>query len=82
MFSISKQHLQTLFSLMLSLVFAVGLWYVVTGSAQVEADVAVRVEYRGLPSGLMVEEGMINRVNVRLRGPAAQSARQGFDLYS
>ena len=70
MFSISKQHLQTLFSLMLSLVFAVGLWYVVTGSAQVEADVAVRVEYRGLPSGLMVEEGMINRVNVRLRGPA------------
>ena len=70
MFSVSKQHLQTALSILLSLVFAVGLWYVVTGSAQVEADVAVRVEYRGLSSGLLVEEGMINSVNVRLRGPA------------
>lgn len=70
MFSVSKQHLQTARSILLSLFFAVGLWYVVTGSAQVEADVAVRVEYRGLPSGLLVEEGMINSVNVRLRGPA------------
>ena len=40
MFSVSKQHLQTALSILLSLVFAVGLWYVVTGSAQVEADVA------------------------------------------
>ncbi len=70
MFSVSKQHLQTVRSVLLSLAFAVGLWYVVTGSAQVEADVAVRVEYRGLPPGLLVEEGMISSVNVRLRGPA------------
>ena len=68
MFSVSKQHLQTVRSVLLSLAFAVGLWYVVTGSAQVEADVAVRVEYRGLPPGLLVDEGMIS--NVRLRGPA------------
>lgn len=54
----------------LSFVLAVGVWYAVIGSSQVEGQVEVRVDYRSLPEGLVVRDGMVSRVAVRLRGPA------------
>ena len=70
MSSVTESHWQTVKYALLSLLLAIGLWYVVIGSEQVEAQLDLRVDYRGLPEGLIVRDGMINRLSVRLRGPA------------
>lgn len=56
------------FAVALSMAFV--LWYGVTGSEKVESQVDVRVDYRGLPNGLVVRNGLVNKVSVRLRAPA------------
>jgi len=68
--STSNTRWQTVFSALLSLVIATGLWYLVVGRDHVETQVELRVEYRGLPSGLVVGEGLANQLSVRLRGSA------------
>ena len=68
--SASNSRLQTFFSVLLSLVIASGLWYIVVGRDHVETQVQLRVEYRGLPDGLVSHVGMVNNLSVRLRGSA------------
>ena len=70
MSSISNSRIQTVLSALLSLVIATGLWYLVVGRDHVETQVELRVEYRGLPEGLIIREGMVNHISVRLRGSA------------
>ena len=53
--------------LLIAFLLAVGIWYIVTGSEKVESQIEVRVDYRGLPSGLVVLNGTVNRVSVRVR---------------
>lgn len=48
-------------------IMAVGLWYVLTVRDKVETWVDVRIEYRGLPHGLVVREGLVDKLSVRLR---------------
>lgn len=45
------------------------LWYAVTGSEKLESQADVRVDYRGLPNGLVVTDGLVSKVTVRLRAP-------------
>ena len=68
--SASSSRWQTAFSVLLSLVIATGLWYLVVGRDHVETQVELRVEYRGLPSNLVIGDGMVNQLSVRLRGSA------------
>lgn len=49
---------------------AVILWYGLSGSEKIESQVEVRVDYRGLPAGLVVREGLVSKINVRVRAPA------------
>jgi hypothetical protein len=56
--------------LILALVLALALWYDVSGSEKLEAQVDVRVEYRGLPPGLVVSGGYVGKVSLRLRASA------------
>ena len=53
--------------LLIAFLMAVGIWYIVTGSEKVESQVEVRADYRGLPQGLIVRSGTVNRVSVRVR---------------
>lgn len=53
--------------LIISFLMALALWYGVSGSEKIESQVDVRVDYRGLPTGLVVRSGMINKVSVRVR---------------
>ena len=55
--------------LLLSLVAALTLWYTVNAREMVERVVEVRLDYKGLPAGLVVTDGQINKISVRLRGP-------------
>lgn len=46
---------------------AVILWYGLSGSEKLESQMEVRVDYRGLPQGLVVTRGHVNKVSVRVR---------------
>lgn len=70
MSSASNSRLQTFVSALLSLVIATGLWYLVVGRDHVETQVELRVEYRGIPSGFVIGDGLVNNLSVRLRGSA------------
>lgn len=53
----------------MAFVMAVTLWYMVTGRERVEVVSEVRLEFKGIPQNLVVREGLVNKVSVRVRGP-------------
>ena len=53
--------------LLVAFMFACGLWYIVVGNAHVESNIAVRVEYRSLPTKFVTAEDTTNTINVRVR---------------
>lgn len=53
--------------LIIAFLMAVAVWYIVTGSEKVESQLEVRVDYRGLPHGLVIRSGTVNKVSVRVR---------------
>ncbi len=55
--------------LLLAFVLAVFCWYLVTGREKVESWVPVRVEMAGAPKDLSIVSGMVNSVDVLIRGP-------------
>ncbi len=50
---------------------AVGIWYVVVIGDQVDIQLEVNVEYKNVPNDLIITEGLVNSIEVRLRGPEA-----------
>lgn len=68
-----------LLSMFLALFIAVGMWYMVSVRDRLEAQIEVSLDYHGIPSNLVVTEGLINKVVVRVRGPETllRSATQG-----
>lgn len=65
----AARRLPNLFSALLALCVAVGLWYMVSVRDRLEAQLEVNLDYVGIPPGLMITDGLINKAVVRLRGP-------------
>ncbi len=57
--------------LLLSFLLAFGIWYNVVVSDQVDVQVDVQVEYKNIPDNLVITDGLINSIDIRLRGPGA-----------
>lgn len=57
--------------LLLALAFlsALAMWYMVTISERLDAQIEVRLDYKNIPDNLIVMDGQINKVIVRMRGP-------------
>ena len=55
--------------LFVAFLFSVGLWYTLSAKDQVERVFELRLDYKGLPPGLVITEGQLNKVSVRVRGP-------------
>lgn len=51
----------------IALALAVTLWYTVTVRDKVETWVDVQVQFKGAPDNLVITEGLINRLSVRVR---------------
>ena len=62
---------------LLSLSFAVILWFFVMGEQRHEVSHVVPVEYRNLPKGLVIANEVPTAVAVTLSGPRAQLAHLG-----
>ncbi len=76
-----------LLSILLSVVIATALWYMVSIRDRIEMQIDVSIDYIGIPKNLIVTDGLIRTITVRLRGPEAllrgtitQHPRQQIDL--
>lgn len=69
----SSKKVQTPNWLILALAFVTALlmWYTVTVRDRLEAQLEVRLDYRGVPENMVVVDGLINKMSIRLRGPEA-----------
>jgi YbbR domain-containing protein len=60
-------------ALLLAFAMAATLWFGISGTENVESQVDVRLEYRGIPRDLLIRgPDLINRVSVRISGPSGQ----------
>lgn len=55
--------------LLLAFALAVFSWYLVSGREKVDTWIQVPVEMVNMPQGYVVRQGMVNRIDVRVRGP-------------
>lgn len=53
-----------------AILISVCMWYFVRVSQQMETQIDVNLDYSGIPQNLVVTSGLINKLHVRLRGPA------------
>ena len=82
-----KSILPHIISLLVSVVIATAMWYTVSVRDRIEAQFEVNINYVGIPKNLIVTDGLINKVTVRMRGPqtllrgiANQRLNQKIDL--
>ena len=66
---ISRGGKGRLLAAILSAAIAVGLWYMVSVRDKLDAQIEVNLDYTGIPPNLVVTEGLIHKIAVRLRGP-------------
>lgn len=53
----------------LAILLAISTWFLVTGREKVETWIPLTMEMTNTPEGLVIHKGMINRIEVRVRGP-------------
>lgn len=56
-------------SLLVAILAAVSMWYAVSVRDRLEAQIEVNIDYVGIPADLVVTDGLINKITVRLSGP-------------
>lgn len=88
-FGTGREFIKPTLALLLSFLAAVSMWYAVSVRDQLEAQLEVQVDYHGIPAGLVVTEGLISKLTVRLRGPETlvrsipqQRLKESIDLSS
>lgn len=55
--------------LLLAFLSALAMWYTVTISDRLDAQIEIRLDYKGIPENLIVMDGLLSKVTVRIRGP-------------
>lgn len=55
--------------LLLAFLAACAMWYTVTVGDRVDAQIDIRLDYKNVPENLIVMDGLLNKVTVRIRGP-------------
>lgn len=58
-----------LLSMFLAVLLATAMWYAVSVRDRLEAQVEVNIDYYGIPPSLVVTDGLVSKITVRLRGP-------------
>ena len=53
----------------MAIILAIASWYMVTGREKVETWVEVPIVTAKTPKGLVIREGLLNKIQVKLRGP-------------
>lgn len=63
------KKIANLAAFLLAVAAAIGMWFTVNRSAQVEAQLKVSLNYKDIPPNLIVTKGLEDSLTVRVRGP-------------
>ncbi len=55
--------------LLISIIIAIGAWYIITISERTDVYLRVLLDYQNAPEGLVVVDGLIPSIDVQIRGP-------------
>ena len=87
MISFDPKKMPHLLSVVVAMVTAVAMWYVVSVRDRLEVQLEISIDYNGVPPNLVVTDGLISKVHVRMRGPelllraiSQQTLKQAIDL--
>lgn len=58
-------------AMLLALLVAAAMWYIVSIRDRIEGQVEININYYDIPPNLVVTNGLVNKVTVRLKGPEA-----------
>ena len=64
-----KNILPHVIAVLVSVLIATAMWYTVSVRDRIETQFEVSINYTGIPKNLIVTDGLINKVTVRMRGP-------------
>jgi len=67
-FNLQRASPNWLFAI-LSIIAATAMWYLVSVRDRIEAQVEINIDYYGIPQNLIVTNGLVSKIVVRLRGP-------------
>ena len=56
--------------LLVAFLLAIGVWYILNAKDQVERRFDVPLDYTGLPANLVVTDGQLSQVSIRIKGPS------------
>lgn len=69
-FIIGKKRTPNYLLALFAILIAVCMWYFVRVGEIMETQLDINLDYSGIPPNLVVTSGLVNKLNVRLRGPA------------
>lgn len=55
--------------LLLAFAMSLAMWYTVTISDRLDAQIDIRLDYKNIPDNLIVMDGLLSKLSVRIRGP-------------
>lgn len=64
----SGRKIPNIFFMLAAIVAASIMWYIVSVHERLEAQVEINLDYNGIPPNLVVTDGLVNKLTVRLRG--------------
>lgn len=64
-----RNRIFKLFAALVALLASVIMWFMVSVRDRLEAQVEVNLDYYGIPQNLVVTDGLVSKIHVRLRGP-------------
>lgn len=67
----TRQRTSKLLLFAVAMLVATVMWFVVSVNNIAEVQISLRLDYVGLPSNLVVTEGLADKMTVRVRGPQA-----------
>lgn len=83
----NPKNMPHLLSVLIAIITAVSMWYVVSVRDRLEAQLEINIDYHGVPSNLVITDGLVTKVHVRIRGPELllrsilqQTLSQSIDL--
>lgn len=70
-FSKKQSFALRVISILISVIIATCMWYMVSVRDKIEMQVDVNIDYINIPKNLIVTDGLIKKLTVRIRGPEA-----------
>lgn len=64
-----RKRISQIVAMLVAIGVSIAMWYIVSVRDRLEAQVEINIDYFGIPPNLVITDGLVNKITVRLRGP-------------